>query len=135
MAFYRDPKSGRRSDRGGRFKAARLEDRRAKKIMDAQLKEAVLSAIQAHRDEIRAVGVRRLGLFGSFARNEQTAESDVDLLVEFDPGQKTFDNFMKLTLLIEDLCERRVDLVTREALSPYLRRHVMTEVEYANLDN
>ncbi|MFY9609642.1 MAG: nucleotidyltransferase family protein, partial [Blastocatellia bacterium] len=78
-------------------------------------------------------GVRSLGLFGSFARNEQTPESDLDVLVEFDPLLKTFDNFMKVSLLLEDLCDRRVDLVTTESLSPYLRPHIVSEVEYVSL--
>lgn len=101
--------------------------------MRVQTKEAVLSAIEAHSTEIKAAGVRSLGLFGSFVRNEQTPESDLDVLVEFDPSQKTFDNFMKVSLLLEDLCDRRVDLVTTESLSPYLRPHIFSEVEYVRL--
>ena len=101
--------------------------------MSAQTKEAVLSAIRGHRDEITAAGVRRLGLFGSFVRNEQHPESDVDFLVEFDPAQKTFDNFMRVSLLLEELCDRRVELITAESLSPYLSPHVVNEVEYVNL--
>lgn len=101
--------------------------------MSAQTKEAVLSAILGHRDEIIAAGVRRLGLFGSFVRNEQRPESDIDFLVEFDPSQKTFDNFMRVSLLLEELCDRRVELITAESLSPYLRPYVVNEVEYVNL--
>lgn len=101
--------------------------------MSAQTKEAVLLAIVAHGDEIKAAGVRRLGLFGSFVRNEQTPESDLDVLVEFDPSQKTFDNFMRVSFLLEELCDRRVDLVTSESLSPYLRPHIANEVEYVDL--
>jgi len=101
--------------------------------MRAQTKDAVLSAIEAHAKEIKAAGVRSLGLFGSFVRNEQRPDSDLDVLVEFDPSQKTFDNFMKVSLLLEDLCDRRVDLVTTESLSPYLRPHIVSEVEYVRL--
>lgn len=82
---------------------------------------------------IRALGVKRLGLFGSFVRGQQSADSDVDLLVEFEPGQKTFDNFMKLAFLLEDLLQRRVELVTTEALSPHIGPHILDEVEYAAL--
>jgi uncharacterized protein len=101
--------------------------------MRPNTKEAILASIQEHGDEIRAAGVNRLGLFGSFARGEQTPESDVDFLVEFEPTRKTFDNFMKLSLLLEELCRRRVELVTTEALSPYIRPYVIDEVRYANL--
>jgi hypothetical protein len=73
--------------------------------------------------------VKRLGLFGSFVREQQHPDSDVDLLVEFEPTRKTFDHFMALSFLLEDLLRRRVELVTSESLSPYLRPHVLDEVE------
>ena len=85
-----------------------------------QTKEHILSLLQGHREPIRNFGVRRLGLFGSFARQQQGAESDVDLLVEFEPGSKTFDAFMQLAFFLEELFERRVELVTPESLSPYI---------------
>jgi hypothetical protein len=55
----------------------------------------------------------------------------VDILVEFDPDQKTFDNFMQLAFFLEDLFDRKVDLITTESLSPYLGPHILREVEYA----
>lgn len=96
-------------------------------------KQHILTTLHENRAQIKALGVKRLGLFGSFARDQQTPRSDVDLLVEFEPGQKTFDNFMQLSFLLEDLLQRRVELVTLEALSPYLGPHILNEVEYAPL--
>jgi predicted nucleotidyltransferase len=61
------------------------------------------------------------------------SESDIDVLVEFEPGQKTFDNFMRLVFLLEDLLQRPVEVVTAESLSPYLRPYIMKEVEYVPL--
>lgn len=98
-----------------------------------QTKEKALSLIVEHQDRIKSLGVKRIGLFGSFAREEQGAESDVDLLVEFDQGKKTFDNFMRLSFFLEDLFRRRVELVTLESLSPYIGPHIMNEVEYVTL--
>jgi len=77
--------------------------------------------------------VKRPGLFGSYARNEQTAESDIDLLVEFDQAQKTFDNFIRLASLLENMLDHRVELVTMESLSPYIGPHIINEVEYVDL--
>jgi hypothetical protein len=74
-----------------------------------------------------------LGLFGSFRRDQQHGDSDVDLLVEFEPGAKTFDRYMDLAQLLEDLLGRRVELVTPEALSPYIGPHILQEVEYVSL--
>ncbi len=94
-------------------------------------KHDVVALLRHNRDPIRALGVKRLGLFGSFVRDQQGPESDVDLLVEFEPGRKTFDNFIALPFLLEDLLQRRVELVTSESLSPYLRPHILDEVEDA----
>jgi len=93
-------------------------------------KRKVLSLIEEHKEQIRALGVKRLGLFGSFVRGEQYGESDIDFLVEFEPGKKTFDNFIQLSFFLEDLLKRRVELVTPEALSPYIGPHILSEVEY-----
>jgi predicted nucleotidyltransferase len=97
-----------------------------------QDKKQILALVKSHRASLQSLGVRRLGLFGSFVRGEQHAESDVDLLVEFEPDQKTFDNFMQLAFLLEDLFHRRVELVTPESISPYIKPHVSAEVEYAS---
>jgi hypothetical protein len=98
--------------------------------MAVQTKENVLSLIQEHQDQIKNLGVRRIGLFGSFVRAQQDGDSDVDVLVEFEPGCKTFDNFMQIVFFLEELFGRRVELVTTEALSPYIGPHIMSEVEY-----
>jgi uncharacterized protein len=79
--------------------------------------------------EIRVLGVRRIALFGSMARGEARADSDVDLLVEFEPGGKSFDRFLALSDLLEHLLGRHVDLVTTEALSPYIGPHILAEAE------
>ena len=95
-----------------------------------QTKADIVRALSEHRHRIDALGVRRVGLFGSFVRGDQKPESDVDLLVEFEPGRKTFDNYMQLAFLLEDLLQRRVELVTPEALSPYIGPKILKEVEY-----
>jgi predicted nucleotidyltransferase len=91
---------------------------------------SLLRAVRDCREQFRALGVRRLGLFGSFVRGEQSAASDVDLLVEFEPGQKTFDHFMQLSFLLEEILQRRVEIVTLESLSRHIGPHILREVEY-----
>ena len=95
-----------------------------------QRKEDIFEVLSQNQRRMESLGVRRIGLFGSFAREAQHAESDVDLLVDFEPGRKTFDNYMQLAFLLEDLLQRRVELVTREALSPHLGPRILEEVEY-----
>ncbi len=98
-----------------------------------QTKAHIVALLHQHASTLKTYGVRRCGIFGSFARNQQTDASDVDVLVEFDPAQKTFDNFMHVALLLEDLFQRRVDLLTPESLSPYIGAHILQEVEYVVL--
>ncbi|HAK94369.1 MAG TPA: nucleotidyltransferase [Planctomycetes bacterium] len=95
-----------------------------------ETKEEVLEALRGARQALRELGVRRLGLFGSFARGESSRDSDVDLLVEFEPGRKTFDRFMDVAFLLEAVLRRRVEVVTPESLSPYIGPHILREIEY-----
>ena len=98
--------------------------------MNAMTKAEVVAIIHEHESALRALGVRRIGLFGSFARDEATPDSDVDLLVEFNVGQKTFLNFVNLGFFLEKVLGRKVELVTRESLSPYAGPEILAEVEY-----
>ena len=92
-------------------------------------KNELLERLAREAAQIKAHGVRRLGLFGSFVRDESNGDSDVDLLVEFQPGRKTFDNFMALADFLENVVRRRVELVTTESLSPYIGPRILAEVE------
>jgi predicted nucleotidyltransferase len=93
----------------------------------ATRKEDIIGRLQPAEAQIRSLGVRRLALFGSVARGEARPDSDVDLLVEFAPGQKTFDRFLALSELLETLLECPVELVTTEALSPFIGPHILAE--------
>jgi hypothetical protein len=94
-----------------------------------QSKSELISRIRDHRGEILSFAVARLALFGSFARGEPCEESDVDFLVEFLEGGKTFRNFMNLAIYLEDLLHRRVELITPESISPYLKRPILSGAE------
>lgn len=94
-------------------------------------KSDVIKIIESHAEEIKHLGVKRLGLFGSFARRSQTKKSDVDILVEFRRGQKTFDNFMDLKHLLERKLRRKVDLVTQAALKTSFKTSIQKDLSYA----
>jgi predicted nucleotidyltransferase len=72
--------------------------------------------------------VKKIGYFGSFARNQQTNQSDVDILVEF--AQPVGWEFFNLKYYLEDLLKIPVDLVTPDALKPQIREHILKEVRY-----
>jgi predicted nucleotidyltransferase len=90
-------------------------------------RDYVAERLRGAEGEIRALGVRRLALFGSFVRGEAGDDSDVDFLVEFAPGQKSFDRFLDLADLLERAVGRRVDLLTTESLSPHIGPHILAE--------
>ena len=98
-----------------------------------QTKQEIYQRLRESQSLLKKYGAKRIGLFGSFARGTQSPESDVDMLVEFEEGQKSFDHFMNLALLLEDLLQRKVELVTPASLSPHIGPHILTEVDYAPL--
>ncbi len=75
--------------------------------------------------------VKTLGVFGSFVRGEATDNSDLDLLVEFQ-GDVTFDNYMNLKFLLEDLFKRKIDLVIKEDIKPQIRERILEETVYVS---
>lgn len=89
-------------------------------------RDEVLRRLSGRRAELLRLGARRLGLFGSFARGEARADSDVDLLVDLD--HHGFDRYMDLKLYLEDLLGRRVDLVLVDRLEPTLRERILGDV-------
>jgi predicted nucleotidyltransferase len=92
--------------------------------------QQIFRALEVHQEKIRALGAQRLGLFGSHARGDATDASDLDFLVEFKPGAKSFDNYMDLKFLLEELFGRRVDLVLSTVLKPRLRDRILRETIY-----
>jgi len=94
-------------------------------------KQEILQKLEENGTQIKEFHVKRIGLFGSYIRNEQQRTSDVDILVEFEDGMKTFDRYMELNFFLEELLDCKVDLVLYEALKPRIKPHIMREVEYA----
>lgn len=75
------------------------------------------------------LGVHSLALFGSVARNQDTSDSDLDFLVEFE-GATTFDRYMDLQFFLEDLFDRPVDLVTKRSLKREISEIILQEAIY-----
>ena len=98
-------------------------------VEKADTKEYVFQRIIEGRKQLALLGVKNIGLFGSFVRGDQTRSSDIDILVEFIPEKHTFDNFMEVAFLLDDLLGRKVELITPEAISPHIGPHILSEVE------
>lgn len=92
-------------------------------------KQHIADLLRDHEPEIRKLGVKSLGLFGSCVRGKPGPESDVDLLYEFESGKATLKNFSDLHDLLETVIPYKVELVSRKFLSPYIGPHILREVE------
>jgi predicted nucleotidyltransferase len=90
-------------------------------------KEEVKRILSRNRQILKKYKVKSIALFGSYARNEQRPDSDIDLLVEF--GEPTYDNFIHLAFTLEDLLKKEVTVVPKGSLSPYIEPYVEKEAE------
>lgn len=89
-------------------------------------RDEMMQVVSAHKAELERLGVKSLAVFGSVARDEARADSDMDILVEF-AVRPTFSGFMEVKFYLEGLLGCRVDLVTPKALKPRLRGRVERE--------
>jgi uncharacterized protein len=92
--------------------------------------ELTLDDLRARRDEIvelaRARGASHVRIFGSVARGEATADSDVDFLVDLEPGRSLFD-LGGLLMDLQELLDRNVDVATETGLRPRVARRVLAD--------
>jgi predicted nucleotidyltransferase len=93
----------------------------------------IFKFLESHSMELKALKVKRLGLFGSFVRGEQQPDSDIDFIVEYEEGGKSFDNFMKLVDFLENAFGYQVELVTPQSLSTYIKPYIDKEVKYVKV--
>ena len=91
-----------------------------------------IETLKSHEQHIRQkYGVKRIGIFGSFARGEEREGSDVDVIVEFREESENFDNYIELKYFLQEVFGKGVDLVTVDALRPQLKDDILREVVYA----
>ena len=87
------------------------------------IRNQILSLLKSHKRDLAIYDVKNLFLFGSVARDDETSQSDVDVLVTFQ-GPPTFDHYMDLKFYLEELFQRKVDLVTESGLRPEVKKFV-----------
>ena len=93
-------------------------------------KEKIFELLKKNKYQLQKYGVYRIGLFGSYARRENNEESGIDFLVEFEEDQKKYDNFIELVFFLENLFNKKVDLLTPDSISPYLKPYILREIEF-----
>ena len=90
----------------------------------------IIKKIEKEKKDIRKIGVKKIGLFGSFVRDKQKRSSDIDFLVEF--KEVGFENYFLLKELLEGFFKRKIDLIIEGDLRPELN-YVKKEAEYAKI--
>ena len=91
------------------------------------IRDAILKILKKNHRDLTTFHVKALYLFGSVARGEEKANSDIDVLVVFD-GPATFDSYMELKFYLEELFKKRVDLVTETSIRPEIRKNVQEDL-------
>jgi hypothetical protein len=94
-------------------------------------KDYIISAIKTNRQTLKKLGILNVGLFGSYSREEQSDKSDIDILIDFKPEMENFDNYMAVCDILEQLFKNeKVEIVTKNGLSPYIGPKILNEVVY-----
>ncbi|OYX27886.1 MAG: DNA polymerase subunit beta [Flavobacteriales bacterium 32-35-8] len=94
-------------------------------------KDIILKTLKSNKPKLTKLGIRHVGLFGSYIRNEQSSDSDIDLLIDFEPEKENFDNFMAVYDLFESMFKNeKIEVVTKNGLSPYIGPKILKEVQY-----
>lgn len=94
-------------------------------------REDILSKIKSKRKEFNRFGIKGIGLFGSYSKNNQSKNSDIDILIDFETEKENFDNLMGVYDLLEDLFRnKKVDIISKNGLSPHIGKHILNDVIY-----
>lgn len=95
-------------------------------------KTIILDFLRDHKSELNErYGVVKIGLFGSYARDEQNEESDIDVAVELSKDKKNIHTFLSLKRELENSFGKRVDLGIESTLKPILKKYILKEIIYA----
>ena len=94
-------------------------------------KDNILQKLKSHKPELSKYGIRNVGLFGSYLYDAQSTDSDIDLLIDFEPEKENFENYMAVYDLFENLFKNeKIEVVTKNGLSPYIGPRILSEVQY-----
>jgi len=90
-----------------------------KSHLNEEVKKIIISILVKH-------GIKRILVFGSYARNEATTKSDLDLIVDFPEGTSLLDH-IGIEIELSEALNMKIDLLSRNGISPYIKDHVLKE--------
>ena len=100
--------------------------------MAAMDKAAIIATLRAHREELERAGIAHAALFGSHARGEAGPESDIDILIEFQPGQRTgVFAYAGMQVKVSELFAGKVDVIARNSMRDEILPRVLKDAVYA----
>ena len=99
--------------------------------MEKLNKEIILETLHQNKNKIKSFGVKKIVLFGSYAKDFQNENSDIDFLVEFIDGKYNIDNHLKLLYFLEDKFNKKIDLVKPYLLREELKEEILGGIKYA----
>ncbi|OFX19016.1 MAG: hypothetical protein A2033_15115 [Bacteroidetes bacterium GWA2_31_9] len=95
-------------------------------------KPEILNKLKSCKTELLKFGVTKIGLFGSMKRGDSNVKSDIDILIDFDSENETYDNYINTCFFLESLFKNtKLDIVSVNGLSPFIGLYIIKEVEYA----
>ncbi len=94
----------------------------------------ILDMLADHAEKLHAMGVRRIGLFGSHVRGEAQLDSDIDLLVEMAKERYWLFDVLRIGVYLEDVFSRKVDVIPHDGIRPAAQQNILQEVVYAEID-
>jgi predicted nucleotidyltransferase len=99
--------------------------------MDSLSLEEIIRLLQLNKQLLyERFGVTRIGIFGSFARGEQTPVSDLDIVVDMERSKKNIHSFLELQRYLEKKTARRIDLGFEDSLKTAVRERIRKEIVY-----
>ena len=99
--------------------------------MDKLTKQDILEYFSSKKDELyKKYGLVKVGLFGSFARDEQSSNSDIDLAIELEKDKKSLHTFLGLKRELESAFKRKVDLGIEKTIKPIAKKFIEKEIIY-----
>lgn len=93
-------------------------------------RDEILEYIRQHKEELLQFGVEKIGLFGSYARGDNTVNSDIDILVKFGNTNSKFYSYFNLKNYLQDSLHREIDLCREEDIRKEFKEEILRSVVY-----